>query len=31
MPACVISYDLLEPFLTQAGKWLVNTGHVAEN
>ena len=31
MPACVISYDLLEPFLTQAGKWLVNVGHVAEN
>ena len=31
MPACVISYDLLEPFLTQAGRWLVNTGHVAEN
>ena len=31
MPACVISYDLLEPFLTQAGKWLVNAGHVAEN
>ncbi len=23
--------DLLEPFLTQAGKWLVNVGHVAEN
>lgn len=22
---------LLEPFLTQAGKWLVNVGHVAEN
>ena len=31
MPACVISYDLLEPFLTQAGKWLINAGHVAEN
>ena len=31
MPACVISYDLLEPFLTQAGRWLVNTGHAAEN
>jgi hypothetical protein len=31
MPACVISYDLLEPFLTQAGRWLVNAGHVAEN
>ena len=31
LPACVISYDLIEPFLTQAGKWLVNTGHVAEN
>ena len=31
MPACVISYDLLEPFFTQAGKWLVNVGHVAEN
>ncbi len=31
MPACVISYDLLEPFLTQAGRWLVSTGHVAEN
>ena len=22
---------LLEPFLTQAGKWMVNVGHVAEN
>lgn len=31
LPACVISYDLIEPFLTQAGKWLVNSGHVAEN
>lgn len=31
LPACVISYDLIEPFLTQAGKWLVNAGHVAEN
>ena len=31
MPACVISYDLLEPFMTQAGRWLVNVGHVAEN
>lgn len=31
MPACVISYDLIEPFLTQAGRWLVNAGHVAEN
>lgn len=31
MPACVITYDLLEPFLTQAGKSLVNIGHVAEN
>ena len=31
MPACVISYDLLEPFFTQAGKWLVNIGPVAEN
>ena len=31
MPSCVISYDLLEPFLTQAGRWLVNVGHVAEN
>ena len=31
LPACVISYDLIEPFLTQAGKWLVNTDHVAEN
>ena len=31
MPACVISYDLIEPFLTQAGRWLVNAEHVAEN
>jgi hypothetical protein len=31
MPACVISYDLLEPFMTQAGRWLINVGHVAEN
>ena len=31
MPSCVITYDLIEPFLTQAGKWLVNAGHVAEN
>ena len=31
LPACVISYDLLEPFLTQAGRWLVNAEHVAEN
>lgn len=31
MPACVISYDLIEPFLTQAGRWLINAGHVAEN
>lgn len=31
MPACVISYDLLEPFMTQAGRWLINSGHVAEN
>lgn len=31
LPACVISYDLIEPFLTQAGRWLVNAGHVAEN
>ena len=31
LPNCVISYDLIEPFLTQAGKWLVNVGHVAEN
>ena len=31
MPACVIPYDLIEPFLTQAGRWLINAGHVAEN
>ena len=31
LPACVISYDLIEPFLTQAGRWLINAGHVAEN
>ena len=31
LPNCVISYDLIEPFLTQAGRWLVNSGHVAEN
>ena len=31
MPSCVISYDLIEPFLTQAGRWLINAGHVAEN
>ena len=31
LPACVISYDLIEPVLTQAGKGLVNTGHMAEN
>jgi hypothetical protein len=31
MPSCVITYDLIEPFLTQAGRWLVNAGHVAEN
>ncbi len=31
MPACVISYDLLEPFLTQAGRSLIDATHVAEN
>ena len=31
LPSCVISYDLIEPFLTQAGRWLINAGHVAEN
>ena len=31
LPACVIPYDIIEPFLTQAGRWLVNAGPVAEN
>lgn len=31
LPACVISYDLIEPFLTQAGRSLVGASHVAEN
>jgi hypothetical protein len=31
LPTCVISYDLIEPFLTQAGRELVNVSRVAEN
>lgn len=31
LPVCVISYDLIEPFLTQAGRELVNVSRVAEN
>ena len=31
LPACVISYDLIEPFLTQAGRSLIGATHVAEN
>ncbi|MBO6079735.1 MAG: DUF3298 domain-containing protein [Bacteroidales bacterium] len=31
LPACVISYDLIEPFLTQAGRSLIGASHVAEN
>ena len=31
LPACVISYDLIEPFLTQAGRSLVGSVRVAEN
>ena len=31
LPSCVITYDLIEPFLTQAGRELVNITHVAEN
>ena len=31
LPACVISYDLIEPFLTQAGRSLIGGTHMAEN
>lgn len=31
LPACVISYDLIEPFLTQSGKALIGNTNVAEN
>ncbi len=31
LPTCTISYDLIEPFLTQAGRQLLNIEHVAEN
>ncbi len=31
LPACVVPYELIEPFLTQAGRWLVNAGQMAEN
>lgn len=31
LPACVIPYEIIEPFLTQAGKSLIEKTHIAEN